>query len=127
MGAVSIYAKLLSEGRYLWQCRACDWTYVNDGFDVAHVCGRGQVTRTGDVVKLALMGVGITEERATAVLKAIGLPGCGGCKRRQRWLNALDERLGLGEKMLQFKAAMGWKTTEAKDGHSARTQEQPAS
>jgi hypothetical protein len=47
-----------------------------------------------------------------SLLGAVGLPStCGGCEKRQKWLNELDEHLELTEKgaVHAFKKAMGWK------------------
>lgn len=44
----------------------------------------------GDRVASALAAVGITKERAAAVL------GDCGCKQRQQWLNEVGHRIGIG-------------------------------
>lgn len=111
----------LSSGRTLWGCRNCSWTHENDGEEVEHVCGSPKITRLGDRVKLALDSAGVTQDRVDAFLHEHGLPGCGGCGKRQEWLNNLDKKLGLGEKIASFQQAMGWTPREAKDGQSART------
>ncbi len=50
----------------------------------------------GDMAAAGLAVVGITKERAQAVAQAVGLEDCG-CVERQRQLNAIGYRLGIGE------------------------------
>jgi len=49
----------------------------------------------GDMVAAGLSAVGITKDRAQAVAQAVGLQDCG-CEERQRRLNALGQKLGIG-------------------------------
>lgn len=114
----SVYAiGRLSGGRTLWGCRSCNWTHENAGEPVEHACGSQKITRLGDRVKSALQEHGITEASWEAFKREYGLPpGCN-CERRRAWLNRLDEKLGLGEKLAAIQAAMNWR---AKDGHDER-------
>jgi hypothetical protein len=97
------------EGKVIWGCRACDWTTITETDEpLGHVCGTSHVTRLGDRVESALTAVGVTKERWQGVRAAVGLPpGCN-CNARKQWINKLDERLELGEKLDRFKAALGW-------------------
>ncbi len=98
-------------GQYLWRCRNCSWHLLTDTDEALdHRCERKQVVRLGTTAKNALTALGITEESVSATLAAIGLPPtCGGCSRREAWLNRLDESLKLGEGIQLFKSAIGWK------------------
>jgi hypothetical protein len=49
----------------------------------------------GDMVAAGLSAVGITKDRAQAVAQAVGLQDCG-CAERQRRLNELGQKLGIG-------------------------------
>ena len=49
----------------------------------------------GDLVAAGLSAVGITKDRAQAVAQAVGLEDCG-CAERQRRLNELGQKLGIG-------------------------------
>ena len=58
--------------------------------------GPGQWSRRkglGDMVEVGLNKIGITKER---VAKWTGRP-CGGCGRRQRWLNRVGRKIGIGK------------------------------
>lgn len=46
----------------------------------------------GDLVAAGLSAIGITEERAQKVARAVGLSGCG-CAGRKAALNSLSDRL----------------------------------
>lgn len=50
----------------------------------------------GDMVADGLAVVGITKERAQAVANAVGIKDCG-CAQRQKALNELGKRLGIGD------------------------------
>ena len=60
---------------------------------VPHGC-LGPKPGLGDRVAAVLSAVGITEDRAQAVAKSVGIKDCG-CKRRREALNKLGEKLGL--------------------------------
>ena len=47
------------------------------------------------MVAAGLSAVGITKDRAQAVAQAVGLRDCG-CAERQRRLNELGQKLGIG-------------------------------
>jgi hypothetical protein len=47
------------------------------------------------MVAAGLSAVGITKDRAQAVAQAVGLQDCG-CEERQRRLNELGKKLGIG-------------------------------
>lgn len=64
--------------------------------------------RLGDRVEFALTSVGVTKERWQAVKASLNLPPTCRCEARQKWLNKLDESLGLGEKLADFTKAIGW-------------------
>lgn len=49
----------------------------------------------GDIVAAGLDAIGITKARAQAVAQAVGLAHCG-CEQRQRLLNDLGRRVGIG-------------------------------
>jgi hypothetical protein len=49
----------------------------------------------GDMVAAGLSSLGITKERVNAVAKSVGVEDCG-CKERQRRLNELGRKLGIG-------------------------------
>jgi hypothetical protein len=49
----------------------------------------------GDMVAAILSAVGISKDRAQAVAQAVGLEDCG-CAERQRQLNELGQKLGIG-------------------------------
>lgn len=67
------------------------------------------VERLGDKVGSALAAVGVTTERWKALKAAIGLPPTCNCPARREWLNRLDERLGLADKLASVKERLGWK------------------
>lgn len=73
-------------------------------------CGKAPLPLLGDRIESTLTSFGITKERVASTLEAIGLPPtCGGCEKRQQWLNQLDAQLGLTDKLAAFKQAMRWK------------------
>jgi hypothetical protein len=47
------------------------------------------------MVAAGLSSLGITKERVNAVAKSVGVEDCG-CKERQRRLNELGRKLGIG-------------------------------
>jgi hypothetical protein len=97
----------LTETQWLHQCRNCDWTLEADSPDeVIHVCGKPEVVRIGDQIKAGLEHIGVVQADVEKLLAKIGLP-CG-CDGRRRFLNGLDEAVGLGEKINAFKAFMKW-------------------
>jgi len=49
----------------------------------------------GDMVAAGLSSLGITKERVNAVAKSVGVNDCG-CHERQRKLNELGRKLGIG-------------------------------
>ena len=49
----------------------------------------------GDMVAAGLSLLGITKERVNAVAKSVGVDDCG-CDERQRRLNELGRKLGIG-------------------------------
>jgi len=51
----------------------------------------------GDMVAAGLSSLGITKERVNAVAQAVGVEDCG-CTERQRKLNELGQKLGIGSK-----------------------------
>jgi hypothetical protein len=96
-------------GKVLWGCRACDWTYEADNDEpIEHTCGSAQVVRLGDKLQSALEGIGITKERWQAAKQVLHLPPTCHCEARQEWLNKLDARLGIGENMNKLKTLLGW-------------------
>jgi hypothetical protein len=104
------YLTQLTPADYLWQCRACDWTLrATTSEPVEHRCGRKEVVRLGDRVEAALSAVGITQEKWLDAKETIGLPRTCNCAARKDWLNALDDKLGLGTNLNAFMKTMGWK------------------
>jgi hypothetical protein len=49
------------------------------------------------MVAAGLSSLGITKERVSAVAQAVGVEDCG-CTERQRKLNELGQKLGIGSK-----------------------------
>ena len=82
-------------------CVACSAPHVLD----RQVCGVWRAIPStapparrpglGDMVAAGLSAVGITKDRAQAVAQAVGLQDCG-CEERQRRLNELGKKLGIG-------------------------------
>lgn len=106
----STYITLIAPGKYRWHCRSCDWTQDTPTDEpLEHRCGQPVIVRIGDRLADALSSYGITPESVAKFLSDHGMPsGCGGCNARKEWLNRLDERFALGEKMAHFKALMKW-------------------
>ncbi len=59
-----------------WQCNQCGWIYPK----------QADKPPRRNCPKAKSRGLGDTIAKLT---KAIGIKPCGGCKRRQRWLNGL--------------------------------------
>jgi hypothetical protein len=79
---------------------ANDGTCARCGLAGYAVPGGGMAPRNcrpglGDMVAAGLSAVGITKDRAQAVAQAVGLQDCG-CAERQRRLNELGQKLGIG-------------------------------
>jgi hypothetical protein len=66
-------------------------------------------TRLGDKIGSVLESVGVTPERWREAKAAIGLPATCNCDARKAWLNALDAKLGLAEKLGTVAGLLGWK------------------
>lgn len=56
----------------------------------------GPTPGLGDYVAIGLHKVGVTRERYVRAKRALGLKGCG-CGRRQRKLNELGRKVGIGK------------------------------
>lgn len=65
----------------------CVCGYVQEG---------GPIPGLGDYVAAGLHKVGITRERYVRVKRRLGLKGCG-CGKRQRKLNELGRKVGIGK------------------------------
>ena len=79
---------------------ANDGTCVRCGLAGYAVPGGGMAPRNcrlglGDMVAAGLSSLGITKERVNAVAKSVGVEDCG-CQERQRRLNELGRKLGIG-------------------------------
>ena len=102
----------IAAGTLLWGCRNCTWTHeTSDDERPEHVCGKGTVavTRLGDRLKAALEAVGFSEEVYREVKSSLGFAPTCHCDGRRQWLNRLDEKLQLGERLTAFKEAIGWR------------------
>ena len=90
------YVAFLDVGKYLWQCRACNWTLVADSPEpVLHSCG-GRSIGLGDRIEHALEVMGITKDRWVAFKSAMGMPPLCRCPERREWLNRIGESFGIG-------------------------------
>jgi hypothetical protein len=49
----------------------------------------------GDMVSAGLDAIGVTKQRVQAVASAVGVKDCG-CKKRQKALNAIGRKFGIG-------------------------------
>jgi hypothetical protein len=84
-----------------WTCPACG-IKANVPADTPRiVCAcdfvqEGVTLGLGDLVAVGLHNVGLTRTRYAKVKKAVGLSGCCDCGRRQRRLNELGRRIGIG-------------------------------
>ena len=74
------------DGSHDCACRACGRKVRARRLPVRAECGNG----LGDRVASTLAAVGITKERVAAVI------GDCGCEQRQKWLNEVGHRLGIG-------------------------------
>lgn len=100
--------QLTGTGRYLWGCFSCDWTHETETDEpIIHQCGSNKVTRLGDRIASGLEAIGITKEAWAEFTTGSPVP-CGGCSKRQKWLNELDEKFGLGENVESLKSLLGW-------------------
>ncbi len=84
-----------------WTCPACG-IHANVPFDTPRiVCAcdfvqEGVTAGLGDIVAATLHNVGITRKRYVRVKQAIGLPAKCKCPQRQRRLNELGRKIGIG-------------------------------
>ena len=79
------YSSMLAPGRYMIECRQCDWHMVTNSPDVAYNC-RG----LGWVVTEALKAIGVTEGRYGRLMGMFGMK-CR-CRERREWLNTKRRR-----------------------------------
>jgi len=64
--------------------------------DEAHAAyPRQEKPGLGDMVAAGLSAVGVTKERVQRAASAVGINDCG-CAQRQRQLNAIGRRIGIG-------------------------------
>jgi hypothetical protein len=107
--APSLKLHFLGEGLYLWTCPNCPWQLeATSDEPIEHRCGVTQVVRLGDRIEAAFGKIGVTKEKYRGWKEVLGLPPACRCKERKEWLNRLDEKVGLGEKVAEFKNLMGW-------------------
>jgi hypothetical protein len=84
-----------------WTCPSCG-VQANvpiAGFPVHCRCGFTQMEYTpglGDIVAAGLASVGITKERYVRAKVAVGLKRDCGCLKRQKRLNELGRKIGIG-------------------------------
>lgn len=99
----------LAPALYLHTCPRCNWQLETETNEpVEHVCGKKEVVRLGDRIESALESIGVTKEKYAGWKEALHLPPTCNCMGRQEWLNKLDAKVGLGEKINNFKSLMGW-------------------
>lgn len=99
----------LGPNLYLWTCPNCPWQLETTTDEpIEHRCGDSQVVRLGDRIEAALGKIGVTKEKYRGWKEELRLPPTCNCERRKEWLNRLDEKVGLGEKVAEFKSFMGW-------------------
>lgn len=84
--------QLTPVNRMYGRCDVCQRLARHASGDDDRECtGEPQPMGLGDMVKSGLNTIGITQERVAAVLGS-----CGGCAERQRVLNELGAKIGIG-------------------------------
>jgi hypothetical protein len=68
-----------------------------------------QRRRLGDKLESALTGIGLSQENYVAIKEELGLPPTCDCPARKEWINKVDAKYQISEKIDALKGFMGWK------------------